>query len=166
MPAAALRYLDPEKLRFFRVEGAAHLRCELEGELCIVECRIRRAFPFSASKNYLSIQDAAGNEIGIVAEPSKLDREARRLIDDELDRRYFTPKISAIQNLKNDGGMWTFTVKTQRGTSEFYVRNWRDSSHEIGPGRFQIYSVDGQRFEIPNYEELDAKSKLLMDQLF
>ena len=166
MTAAGLRYLDPEMLRFFKVEGAAHLRVELREEFCILEARVRRAFPFSAARQYLSIQDAKGNEVGIVDDPSKLDQDSIALIEDELDRRYFTPKISAIQTLRNDGGMWTFVVQTQRGESEFYVRNWRDSSHEISPGRFQIYSVDGQRFEIPDYEGMDAKSKTLMDQLF
>lgn len=166
MLAAPLRYLDESKLRFWKPEGAAHLRAELDGELCILEAKIRRAFPFSASQQYLSLQDGAGKEIGLIADPSKLDDSSRRLIDDELDRRYFTPEITAIENLKNEGGMWTFGVQTQRGPIEFYVRNWRDSSHEIAPGRFQIYSVDGQRFEIADYNKLDNRSKMLMDQLF
>lgn len=166
MPAAALRYLDPEKVRFSRVDGAAHLRAELEDEQCILEVRLKRAFPFSATNQYVSLQDATGKEIGIIADPSKLDRPSKELVASELDRRYFTPKITAIQSLKNESGMWTFVVQTQRGPSEFYVRNWRDSAHEIAPGRIQIYSVDGQRFEIPSYEDLDAKSKTLMEQLF
>lgn len=164
--ATALRYLDPAKVRFFKLEGAAHLRTEIEDELCIIETRLRRAFPFSATQNYLSVQDASGKEIGIVTDPSQLDRQSRELMDEELDRRYFTPKITSIQSLKNEGGMWTFGVQTQRGNATFYVRNWRDSAHEIAPGLIQINSVDGQRFEIGNYEALDTKSKTLMDQLF
>jgi hypothetical protein len=166
MPATAIRYLEANKLRLFRPAGGAHLRAEVEDELCIIEVRVRRAFPFSASKQYLSVQDASGAEIGILRDPDELDQESKQLLEDELDRRYFTPKILGIEGLRNDGGMWTFNVRTQRGQSEFYVRNWRDSSHEIAPGRFQIYSVDGQRFEIPDYEGLDARSKTLMDQLF
>ena len=166
MPAAAIRYLEPEKVRFFKIEGATHLRAELKDELCILEVRLRRSFPFSSSGSYLSVQDASGKEIGIIKDPSDLSQESQKLIEAELERRYFTPKITAIDSLKLEGGMWTFVVKTQRGTSEFFVRNWRDSSHEIAPGRYQIYSVDGQRFEIPSYDAMDAKSKMLMDQLF
>ena len=142
------------------------MRTEIEDELCIIETRLRRAFPFSASQNYLSVQDASGKEIGIVSDPSQLDRHSRELMESELDRRYFTPKITSIQSLKNEGGMWTFVVTTQRGNSQFYVRNWRDSAHEIAAGRIQINSVDGQRFEITSYDALDAKSKTLMEQLF
>ena len=166
MASQPLRYFEPEKLRFFKLEGATHLRVEVQDELCILEARVRRAFPFSAAKQFLSVQDAKGNEVGLLTDTGGLDKQSKELIANELDRRYFTPHISAIKNLKNDGGMWTFLVETQRGLTEFYVRNWRDSSYEISPGRFQIYSVDGRRFEIPNYEGLDNRSKMLMDQLF
>jgi hypothetical protein len=166
MPATAIRYLDAKSTQFCRPEGGTHLRVIIEDDLCIIEARIRRSFPFSASKQYLSVQDSGGNEIGILRDPEELDAQSKKMVEEELDRRYFTPKILSIQSLRNDGGMWTFGVVTQRGTSEFYVRNWRDSSHEIAPGRFQIYSVDGQRFEIPDYEGLDSRSKSLMDQLF
>ena len=146
MSATALKYLDPKRVHFFKLEGAAHLRAEIEDEMCIIEARLRRAFPFSVSQEYLSVQDASGKEIGIISDPSQLDRQSRELMESELDRRYFTPKITAIQSLKNEGGMWTFVVQTQRGNAEFYVRNWRDSAHEIAAGRIQIHSVDGQRF--------------------
>ena len=166
MPAAPLRYINASSIRFTLPEGAAHLRAELEDELCVLEVKIRRAFPFSATDRHLSIQDGAGKEIGIVADPSELDPRSKELVDRELDRRYFTPKITAIDTLKLEGGMWTFEVQTQRGRAAFYVRNWRDSAHEIAAGRIQVNSVDGQRFEIADYEALDARSKSLMDQLF
>ncbi|MFX4470318.1 DUF1854 domain-containing protein, partial [Acinetobacter baumannii] len=83
------------------------------------------------------------------------------MFDEELDRRYFTPHVSRIDALKQDAGMWRFDVQTQRGPAQFYVRNWRDNAHETAPGRWQIMSVDGARFEILNLEELDAKSQRL-----
>ena len=79
---------------------------------------------------------------------------------------YFTPTILSIESLRQDGGMWLFKVETQRGPAEFYVRNWRDSSHEISHLRFQIVSVDGQRFEIRDLNALDERSQALLDQLF
>ncbi|HEY0867813.1 MAG TPA: DUF1854 domain-containing protein, partial [Fimbriimonas sp.] len=60
---------------------------------------------------------------------------------------------------------WRFKVRTQRGPAEFYVRNWRDSAHEIQPNRWHINSVDGGRFEIRNLESLDVDSRRLMDQI-
>ncbi|HRK21093.1 MAG TPA: DUF1854 domain-containing protein, partial [Fimbriimonadaceae bacterium] len=77
-----------------------------------------------------------------------------------------TPTIRAIDSLRQDGGMWLFKVQTQRGPAEFYVRNWRDSSAEISHNRFQIVSVDGQRFEIRDLNALDDRSQAALDQLF
>jgi hypothetical protein len=104
--------------------------------------------------------------MGILRSLSELDDSSRKILEGELARRYFTPTIQAIESLRQDGGMWLFRVQTQRGPAQFYVRNWRDSSHEISHMRFQILSVDGQRFEIRDYMTLDERSKALLDQLF
>ena len=59
-----------------------------------------------------------------------------------------------------------YWVETQRGDAEIYVRNWRDSAYETGAGRWQILSVDGLRFTIPDINALDARSQDLLDQVF
>lgn len=102
----------------------------------------------------------------MIRDVSELPSESQKAIFFELDRRYFTPKIGRIINLKQEGGMWTWQVDTNRGEATFYVRSWRDSSYEMQPGRYMIQSVDGQRFEIPSYESLDDRSKLFIEQLF
>ena len=71
-----------------------------------------------------------------------------------------------IESLVQDAGMWHFKVQTQRGDAEIYVRNWRDSAYETGAGRWQILSVDGLRFTIPDINALDARSQDLLDQVF
>lgn len=95
-----------------------------------------------------------------------LQAETRKVIEQELDRRYFAPVISKINSLKQEAGMWQFVVETQRGPSEFYVRNWRDSAHEVGGGQWQIQSVDGQRYFIRKMDELDERSQSLLDEIF
>jgi hypothetical protein len=161
-----LKYIPAEQVRATLPEGAAHLRVEIADFLCIPNAIIRRAFPVSSTDRFISIQDAAGKEIGLIADLANMHHETRRLLERDLDRRYFTPKILSVQQLKQEGGMWTFHATTQRGSTVFHVRNWRDSAHEIQPGRWQIHSVDGQRFEIPNLTALDDRSQILMEQLF
>lgn len=162
---AEIRYVEGRALRATRPEGAIHLRLEIEDLLCIPNARIRRAFPLSRPDAFLSLQGADGKEIAMIRSLDEVDPETRRLIDEELDRRYFTPRIERIVNLKQDAGMWRFNVETQRGPAEFFVRNWRDSAVEIARDRWQIMSVDGGRFEIPNLAALDANSLRLVDQL-
>lgn len=98
--------------------------------------------------------------------PGELDPDSRSVVEEELDRVYFTPVIHRIVGLKQEGGMWTWDVETSRGSTRFFVRSWRDSSSEIKGGRWQIQSVDGQRYEIADFERLDDRSKQFVEQLF
>lgn len=132
----------------------------------MLAAQFKRAFPLSNPDTFISIQDIADNEVGILESLDGLSAEEREIILDELDRRYFTPSIERIEELRQDAGMWKFVVKTQRGPAEFYVRNWRDSAHEASRGRWQIHSVDGLRFEIRQVDQLDERSQTLLEQLF
>jgi hypothetical protein len=161
----AVRYIEGGALRAARPEGAVHLRLEIEGDCCIPNARVRRAFPQTKPDEYLSLQGADGKEIAMLRNLQGLDADSRRAIDEELDRRYFTPRIERIDALRQEAGMWRFAVHTQRGPTEFFVRNWRDSAFEVGQGRWQIMSVDGGRFEILNLGALDPNSLRLLDQL-
>jgi hypothetical protein len=161
-----IRYFRPTELQIWMPESSGYLRVEVADDRCILNAQLRRLFPMSKPDEFISIQDADGKEVGVLRNLDGLPTELRDLLVAELDRRYFTPKISQILNLKQEGGMWTFNVLTSRGEATFFVRNWRDSSYEVTPGRFMIQSVDGQRFEIPSYEKLDTKSQLFIEQLF
>lgn len=161
-----IRYLHGLGLKFEVPEGSSQLRVHIDGDQCILRALVKLAFPLSTPDRYISVQDEEGNEIGVVRTLSELDPTSREVVEAELDRRYFTPKISKIVKLEQEAGLWTFTVETSRGPSVFYVRNWRDSSSEIAPGRFLIQSVDGKRYEVPNYENLDPRSQAFLEQLF
>ena len=165
MESKPIRYVEANEVRAWLPEGSAHLRSELVGDQTILSARIRRAFPSSKPGEYLSIQTDDNKEVAMLRSVEGLEPESRRLIDSEIDRRYFTPTIDQIFTLRMEAGMWKFVVSTQRGEAEFYVRNWRDNAFEIGPGRWLIHSVDGGRFEIMNLEGLDSRSRTLMDQL-
>ena len=165
MTSKGIRYLEPNEVRAFKLEGAAHLRVEIVGEQTIIAARIKRSFPMSKPIEYLSIQTGDNKEVGILRTLDGLDPDSRALIEQELDRRYFTPQIRCIDGLKLEAGMWKFSVQTQRGPTDFYVRNWRDNAHELTVGRWQIQSVDGARFEIIDLEALDRTSRKFMDQL-
>lgn len=161
-----LNYIAGKDLKLERLDGASNLRVVVDGDRCVLSARIRKVFPLSHPDNYFSIQDGEGKEVGILRSLDELDHDSRRVAEQDLDWRYFTPKILKLNSVKQEGGLWTFDVLSSRGPVQFYVRNWRDSSSEITPGRFLIQSVDGQRFEIEDYQKLDTGSQLLIEQLF
>lgn len=161
----SVRYVVPTEVRVIPVPGAVHPRVELEGDRCVRAAQFKLVFPLSMSDRYVSIQDPSDHEVAILESLEGMEKAQRDIIEQELDRRYFTPSISRIDDLRQDAGMWRFSVQTQRGPAEFFVRNWRDSAHEAVGGRWQIHSVDGLRFEIRNVDELDARSQNLLEQL-
>ncbi|MEA2552837.1 MAG: hypothetical protein QOJ65_1013 [Fimbriimonadaceae bacterium] len=163
MPEA--RYLDPAKVRVTLPAEDASPRVELLGEATIPNAQIKRVLPLSGPDGFIAIQDGSKVEVGILKSLEGMDSDSRALVEQILDRQYFTPKVQAIRSVKAEGGMWHFVVETQRGPAEYYVRNWRDSAHEIAPNRWLVHSVDGQRFEIPTVESLDVQSQALLDQL-
>lgn len=158
-------FLEPSKIRVSVPPESSRLRVEIEGDRCIPRATVRLAFPLTNPKGYYVLQDGDGKEAGVLRDLKGMEPDSVKAVEAELDRRYFTPKVLAVKGLKQDGGMWRFQVDTQRGYCEFWVRHWRDSSAEIQPGRWQIMSVDGQRFEIPNLDALDTRSLKLLEQL-
>lgn len=162
-----IRYLIGADLKVWRVEGATHPRVEILGDRVVLQARFKRVFPHSHPQEFYSLQDGANHEVGVLKNLEGLDGEARKIIEQELDRRYYTPKILRILVIKRDSGMFRFEVETDRGFATYFVRNWRDSAHEVMPGNWHILSVDGQRFEIPQLEALDRRSQnLLYQELF
>ena len=163
MPEA--RYLDAKKVHIIQPDANAGARLEIEGEDPIPNIQFRLMLPLSNPDTFIAVQGSDKKEIGVLKSLDGLDQESRAVIERVLDRQYFTPKVHTITSLKPEGGMWHFKVETTRGAAEYFVRNWRDSAHEISPNRWLVHSVDGQRFEIPKVDEMDANSQSLMDQL-
>lgn len=159
-----LLYLQPESVEIRRREDSLFLDVRMGGEW-VENVRLVRAFPLSHTTKFISIRDEENMEFGIIEDLALVPEASRKLAEEELDRRYFTPAITRIKALKNDASMWWFDVETSRGPSDFYVRNWRDNAHELTPGRWQITSVDGGRYEILNLDELDERSQILIEQL-
>lgn len=158
-------YVEGSQVKASAAPGSSHLRLEIDGHFCIVSARIKRIFPLTDPTGYFSLQTEDDEEAAILRGLSGADEETRRLIEAEFDRRYFSPKITRIKAVKSVPGMWSFDVETNRGDLTFYVRNWRENSHEIETGRWHITSVDGQRFEIEDIDQLDKRSQTLIEQL-
>ena len=157
--------MDPSKVRVTLPVQDAGAVVELHGEAPIRNVQFRQMLPLSDPNAFIAIQGADKKEIGVLKTLEGLDPESKSVVERMLDRQYFTPKVIKIVSLKPEGGMWHFILETSRGPAEYYVRNWRDSAHEISANRWLVHSVDGQRFEIPKVDDLDEHSQSLMDQL-
>jgi hypothetical protein len=157
--------LEAKDLRFRIEEGASAPHLTLASGETHENVSLHRLFPLSLPKEFISVKGSDGKEIGVIESMEGLDGESKLVVDAELQRRYFTPQILKINTLVNERGLWRWVVETHRGEAEFFVRDWRDSSFELTPGRWHILSVEGQRFTIEKLEDLDERSQKLLDQI-
>src|SRR5258708_10715118 len=154
--SSGLRLLDAANLRLFRIAGVTRLT--IEEQCSFLSIGVHRAFPVSNPDRYIGLLDGAGKDIGLIADPSQLDPDSRKLLEEELELRYFVPVVQRVISVKEEFGSVYWTVETNRGYADFVVRNPKDSTQELSGNRFILTDVDGNRFEFPDVSKLDRAS--------
>lgn len=148
--------LDPGRLRIFRT-GDGTARLEIEGDRCWLRFEAVRLFPVTMRRGYICFTDSAGEEIGVLRDLRSLPRPARRIVLEELRKRYFIPRITYVHSLRDEYGVLYWDAETTRGRRQFVVREPRESIREFGDGRLQITDMDGNQFEIADLDSLRGR---------
>ncbi len=151
------RFLEASELTFTRSQvGTARL--EIRKEVCHLRVIVRRLMPLSKPEQYISLAADEDTEIGILVNPSELAPESLKILNEELDKRYFTPTIQKIYRVKEQFGIHEWEVETERGRVTFLVRGLNQNIKQSPPARLFVTDVRGNRYDIPDYRELDAQS--------
>ncbi|HOJ20145.1 MAG TPA: DUF1854 domain-containing protein [Armatimonadota bacterium] len=162
-----LKILDPQAIRLWRdAVGDLHLELRTEEGETVHHERVRplRAFPLTAPDTYITFFSERNDYLGVLESLDDVDERTEELLRDEMERRYFLPQIIQIHYLRIHAGIISWRVETDRGPRRFDVRD-RDDIRFIPPRRMVIKDVDGNRFEIQDYMELDDRSLTLLEQL-
>jgi len=158
------RVLKPERLKFKKNGSKLQMMIDGEAEYKIVS--VIPLFPLSESENWLSVLDEEGHELGIIANLKELNKENRKMVLDELRRRYVLPRIQKILSCKERFDLVEFEVETDRGFKQFLSRNLRENIQQPSPNRLILTDIDGNRYDIPNLQSLDKKSQNLLERYF
>lgn len=151
------RYLAAVDLTFTRSEvGTARL--EIRNEACYLRVVARRLMPLSNPDSYISLAADEDTEIGILVNPSALTPKSQEILQEELDKRYFTPTIQKVYRVKEQFGIHEWEVETERGRVTFSVRGLNQNIKQVPPARLFVTDVRGNRYDIPDYRKLDAQS--------
>lgn len=161
--AARVRYLHPEDYELLR-SPAGTLRLTLRDERSVLRVKARRCFPFSFSSKYISLRDGGDEEIGIIKDLGDLSKEHRRWIEDDLEMRYFAPRVKSIESIKQRFGGTEWHLQTDRGPKRIITRGIHDTLSEVAPGRYMITDVDGNRYEFQT-GNLDEASRSRLERL-
>jgi hypothetical protein len=158
--ASRLVFLNVSKLRFFK-QGAT-LRLTVDEDRSYLKVGIMRAFPLSEAKRFLSVRDDANKEVGLIVDPVQLSAENRKLVEEDIERRYFVPRVKRIVTSKERFGTVDWTMETDRGLCKFTTRNLRENVQRPAPGRIILNDVDGNRYDIHDLDELDHESQEML----
>lgn len=151
-------YLTPENAVFYQKGDFLGLKTTLNGEEVdhgIV--KLRRMFPFEELWQDISVLTPSNEEIGVISEVDAFG-EASALLHAELERIYFTPKITKIHSMKEKYGFSNWDVDTDVGRITFSVKDTFRSVLSLPGGRAIITDVDGGRYEIVDAAKLDKAS--------
>ena len=114
-------YLDIEKLIINQNEGLG-ISVIYDGNT-YNNIQVFRCFPMSEPFKYLSIRlgNEEDKELGIIENPSKLEKTYQDILIDALRRRYYVPEIIKIVGHKNKNGYNIFDCITTAGKKEVIV---------------------------------------------
>ncbi|MBR5869610.1 MAG: DUF1854 domain-containing protein [Clostridia bacterium] len=123
-----------------------------------------RCFPVTNPHEFVSVREpdskkkGRGKEIGMIRRMADLSAEAQALLNEELDRRYFTPEITRITGMKEKFGYSYWDVDTSAGRVTFVLNNPFSNIRILEDGSVFINDIDGNCFKIPDVTKLDAQS--------
>lgn len=158
-----LTYLDANKIRF-RLTAGDLLSLEME-EKFFPKVDLHLAFPFTWPDRFISVREPEGDEIGLLKSLDDLDPNSQEAVSQELNWRYYTPKIERIRNYKEEFGYSYWEVDTNRGFYEFVTQRRDQSVRSITSTRILLVDVSGNRFEIEDARKLDKRSRFYLETL-
>ena len=129
-----------------------------------VDVRVRRAFPWSAPNQLISIRDAEGKELLLVDSLEPLEHSRRTVLERALADASFVPRITAVEDVDVRFGYQQWKVRTDRGPAEFRVQE-REDIRFLPDGRFRIKDADGTVYEMVSLAELDEASRRAVEPL-
>ena len=129
------------------------------------DVRLARCFPWSLPQAYISVRNVVGNEICMLSTLDDLDPPSREIAETELRDKVFNPRIERILDCRHEFGISSITAQTDRGAVIFQIRG-RDDVRFLSATRALFRDVDGNTYELPDYDKLDPISKRHLQRYF
>ncbi len=123
-----------------------------------------RAFPIQAPEDGISLVNLDGEEVGWVDGLGDLPEPAQGLIRQALGNREFMPVITSIDAVTSFSTPCTWTVQTDRGTTDFVLRGDEDIRRLGKDNALLIADTHGIQYLVRDQFALDAHSKKILDR--
>ena len=122
-----------------------------------------RSFPVQAPLRGISLVRDGGKEVGWIDDLETMPADIRALVTEELDGREFMPEILSIKGVSSYATPCTWTVKTDRGDTEFVLKGEEDI-RRLGTYSLLIADSHGIHFLIRDMFGIDKGSRKILDR--
>ncbi|WNO06318.1 DUF1854 domain-containing protein [Rhodoferax mekongensis] len=123
-----------------------------------------RAFPIQSPEDGISLVSTDGKEVAWVDLLSDVPQSAQDLIRAELATREFMPVIERIVSVTSYSTPCTWTVETDRGTTEFVLRGDEDIRRIGKDNALLIADAHGIQYLVRDQFAMDTHSKRVLDR--
>jgi len=159
--AAQIRYLSPDDTEFTLTEG--HMLNVKAGGKEHAGVYVHCSFPHTNKRIYLSIRTVENEEIGMIRSLDEFPEKTQRMLEEQVELRYFAPEISKVLSVKEEFGYSYWDAETTSGRCRFTVRGGGGSVKLMTANRLLIVDVDGNRFIIPHLDRLSDKEYKMVE---
>ena len=122
-----------------------------------------RSFPVQAPSKGISLVREGGKEVAWIDDLDTMPADIRALVTEELDGREFMPEILSIKGVSSYATPCTWTVKTDRGDTEFLLKGEEDI-RRLGTYSLLIADSHGIHFLIRDMFAIDKGSRKILDR--
>lgn len=123
----------------------------------------RRLFPISGLDKYITLLDQEGIERAIIRDVRTLPPSEREIIEGCLREYYLIPKVTGINTCEEKYGVLSIDVETDRGHAVIEIRNILHGLKLLYGSRVLLRDGNDNRYEIPDLQKLDKRSRMLID---
>lgn len=155
-------YIEGDEARFIR-KDIFLIDVEFFNGEKLLDLEPRRLFPLSGLTKYITLLDDKGIEKAIIRNVETLIPESREILEDCLKEYYMIPKIKEITDCINKFGILKWITDTDRGVCEFTIRNIHSDIKVLYGNRIIIRDSNDNRYEIPNADLMNRKSKTILN---
>ena len=141
------------------------LRLTVRNDRSYLRVKIVRSAPLSYPDQFISFLDEKDVEIIMIEDLAEIQSDMRSLIEEELEKRYLTSVVQKVISIRSEYGTSYWEVDTDRGGREFVIQNVSENAQWPSERRLLLLDVDGNRFEVPDLDLLDLRSRKLIENL-
>lgn len=155
------KYINGEQVKL-TVNDKIFIDAEFYSGEKFTELELRRLFPITGLNKYIALMDREGNEIAVIRDINDLMPESKAAVESCLYEYYMIPKIKRFLKMSEKFKIWMWTAETDKGIYTFEIRNHLTAVKPLYDGRVLIKDANDNRYEIPDIQKLDKKSRKLL----